>query len=529
MIDFFQKYQKKDVKEFPNEVFNTPLVSVCVQTYQHANFIKECLDGILKQKTSFEYELLLGEDESTDGTREICIEYAQKHPDKIRLFLHCRENVIKINNSPTGRFNFLYNIAHSRGKYIALCEGDDYWTDIYKLHKQVDFLESNPDFSVCFHESLVICQNKRREKFNKLQCNTIFTIKDLTQKNFISTASSVFRKRYNCIPDWLQDIEAGDWGLHFYNSTFGKIYYLADCMSVYRKHNGGVWSNLSREDMMLKGVEIMKKLDKASNYKYHDDFERGIRKRLEKIEISNRKKFVDLLPAPGSIDLYIIRRAILREIKRALPQFHGKLLDVGCGQMPYKSLLTGKTSRVAQYMGLDLEKNPIHNNHPDITWQNGKIPLADNTIDCAIATEVFEHCPNPEAIMSEICRVLKSGGVIFFTVPFLWPLHEVPYDEYRYTPFSLARHLDASGFVDIELSPLGGWDASLAQMLGLWVRRRRMARWVRGILSRLLVPVIFMLHQMDKRVIPHFIESTMITGLSGTARKNRGDACDTDS
>src|SRR6478735_1262142 len=106
--EFKEKYQFKEVEEYPSKANTNPLVSVCVQTYQHVNYIKECLDGILMQQTDFPFEVLLGEDQSTDGTREICIEYAQKYPDKIRLFLHHRENNIKINGRQTGKFNFLY-------------------------------------------------------------------------------------------------------------------------------------------------------------------------------------------------------------------------------------------------------------------------------------------------------------------------------------------------------------------------------------------------------------------------------------
>ncbi len=134
-----KKYQKKVVQELAGNAPKNPVVSICVQTYQHVNYIRECLDGILMQETTFPFEILLGEDNSTDGTREICMEYAMKFPDKIRLFLHHRENNIKINGSPTGRFNFFYNFHKARGKHIALCEGDDYWTDPLKLQKQVDF------------------------------------------------------------------------------------------------------------------------------------------------------------------------------------------------------------------------------------------------------------------------------------------------------------------------------------------------------------------------------------------------------
>src|SRR6476619_44433 len=94
--EFKEKYQHKEIVEYPNKVDDKPMVSVCVQTYQQVNYIKECLESILIQKTDFPFEILLGEDESTDGTREICIEYAKKYPERIRLFLHCRENNIVI-------------------------------------------------------------------------------------------------------------------------------------------------------------------------------------------------------------------------------------------------------------------------------------------------------------------------------------------------------------------------------------------------------------------------------------------------
>ncbi len=221
------------------------------------------------------------------------------------------------------------------------------------------------------------------------------------------------------------------------------------------------------------------------------------------------------------MDTYIVHYSILSAIKNNLLHFHGTLLDVGCGQMPYKPLFVSNQSKVTKYIGLDLEDNPIHSNKPDITWKNGRIPLDDESIDCAIATEVFEHCPEPDKVVGEISRVLKPKGLLFFTAPFLWPLHEVPYDEYRYTPFSLERILNQNGFSNIDIKPLGGWDASMAQMLGLWARRRPMGRLSRIFFSILLLPFIYILCRTDKRLITRFSESAMITGITGTALKKQ--------
>ena len=231
-------------------------------------------------------------------------------------------------------------------------------------------------------------------------------------------------------------------------------------------------------------------------------------------------QFLNPQLTPANLDRFLIRKRILDAMQEILPQLSGTLVDVGCGYMPYKQLLLSLPSQVTKYIGLDLVDNIYQK--PDLEWDGKTIPLDDNSIDCAIATEVFEHCPEPEIVMKEICRVLKPGGILFFTVPFLWNLHDTPYDEYRYTPFALDRHLKNSGFEKIKLKALGGWDASLAQMLGLWVRRRlvgsRQQNLVRLILSMLFLPIIWLLIKLDNPP-QQFNGGLMITGLSGTAIK----------
>jgi SAM-dependent methyltransferase len=158
---------------------------------------------------------------------------------------------------------------------------------------------------------------------------------------------------------------------------------------------------------------------------------------------------------------------------------------------------------------------------PDVTWDGSSMPFEDDQFDAAFATEVLEHCPEPEIVLSEVSRVLKPGGLFFFTVPFLWNLHEVPHDEYRYTPFSLRRHLERSGFTDIAIYATGGWHAAFAQMMGLWVRRSGISRYLKLPLSYLFLPAMKLLLYFDRQKKVNFEERDMITGLYGTARSER--------
>jgi SAM-dependent methyltransferase len=232
------------------------------------------------------------------------------------------------------------------------------------------------------------------------------------------------------------------------------------------------------------------------------------------------KNFTEIPFTINNLDKYYIRNSIYEALKKTLPHFKGSLLDVGCGKMPYKDFILSN-SDVKSYLGLDIESEIIYDFEiePDLFWDGKKIPLESNSFDCVICTEVLEHCPEPEIILKEIGRVLKPNGILFFTVPFLWNLHETPFDEYRYTPFALERHLKNSNFEKIFIAATGGWHASMAQMLGLWVRRSPMPQNKRKILSNILKPIIKYLIKIGSREKIKFTEGQMITGLYGTAKK----------
>lgn len=230
--------------------------------------------------------------------------------------------------------------------------------------------------------------------------------------------------------------------------------------------------------------------------------------------------FINIQFTEHNLDRYGIRSAIFNSLAKALPNFGNVLLDVGCGKMPYREYIL-HNSKVTTYTGLDIESSLVYDQavRPDITWDGRVMPFANAIFDTVMATEVLEHCPEPQIVLSEIIRVLKPGGCFFFTVPFLWNLHEVPNDAYRYTPFMLDRLLQQAGFSAVEMKAHGGWHASMAQMLGLWVRRAPLSSFKRKILSKCLKPIIAYLYKKDQQLAVRFKEGQMITGLSGMAFK----------
>ena len=190
-----------------------PLVSVCIQTYQHVEFIEQCLQGVLNQQTDFDFEIILGEDESSDGTREICTRYAHQYPQKIRLFKHERKNVIYIDGKPSGRYNLMHNLSQARGKYIALCEGDDYWTDPKKLQTQVNILQKKPGYALSFHNIHDLNDDTLDLRFQH-ELKSEFTTHDFLDRAYAPTVSMVFRKDAIAnLPPWFKTVFMGDWPL----------------------------------------------------------------------------------------------------------------------------------------------------------------------------------------------------------------------------------------------------------------------------------------------------------------------------
>jgi glycosyltransferase involved in cell wall biosynthesis len=206
-------------------------VAVYMITYNHEDYIAQAVESIMMQQTNFEFKLFIGEDCSTDKTAEICSSLKQKYPDKIELVL--QKNNIGATNNAQQIFKLCFD---SDAQYIAMLEGDDYWTDPLKLQKQVDFLDANQEYVLCFHEVVIL---KSDGKFVKDFLTNVpenhETIEDLAVSwNYIHTPSVVFRNVITDLPYEYQMTPIGDFFLYMMLAEKGKLKYIKQDMATYR-------------------------------------------------------------------------------------------------------------------------------------------------------------------------------------------------------------------------------------------------------------------------------------------------------
>jgi glycosyltransferase, family 2 len=227
-----------------------PLVSIVCISYNHGPFIAAALDGFLMQQTTFPYEIIVSDDASTDNTQAVIRSYQERYPERLRVTL--RSQNVGANE------NGLAAIASVRGRYVAFCEGDDYWTDPHKLQKQVDFLTFHQEYSVCFHRSLEFYQDHSRPDtlfpsdrlLRKLRASGGFTPENLLSSFFIRFNSVMFRWRFRGeeVREYLPPgLINGDVFFLYMHALTGKIGFLDETMSAYRLHPNGIWSSLRSE------------------------------------------------------------------------------------------------------------------------------------------------------------------------------------------------------------------------------------------------------------------------------------------
>ncbi len=363
-------------------------VSVFMLAYNHERFIAQAIDSILMQEVDFEYEIVIGEDCSTDSTRQIVIDYQKKHPDKIRLLLPEKNLGMHTNAMNTYRA--------CQGQYIAVLEGDDYWTSPDKLQTQVRLLDRNPDLVICFTNSLMFWEDNSHDPaiFSNEQTK-IFTIEDLLVRNFISTPSVMYQNGLiKEFPQWYSEQGMGDWTFYILLAEYGKIGYVDEVMSAYRIHDGGVWSSKNRDYQLSETIRMLNSLQKyfadKNNYRYYSILTSSIDCYSQ--QLSN------LLPSVQPVNNI--------QLPSCIDNNTSHKLHIGCGQNIFEG-----------WINIDIEAN-----HPQVDLLcdvRTKLPFGDDSCSLIYNEHVLEHLTVEEGLffLKECRRVLQPGGILRIAMP----------------------------------------------------------------------------------------------------------------
>lgn len=304
------------------------MVSVLTITYNHAPFIAEALESFVSQKTSFAFEVIVHDDASTDGTAEIIREYAQKYPDIIRPVLQTENQYSK------GKDIFEFMMPLVRGKYIAQCEGDDYWCDENKLQKQVDFLEAHSDYVACAHNTMLIDHASGKRKAMFAEGPTVeLRFEDLIKGGHAGchVNSIMYRKGIEIPKEMLKGKSFGDYQLMTMLSLQGKMCRFGEVMSVYRYKTPGSWSEkFSQSDqrklqIYRENIELMNQIDAYTGKKY-EALIAECRQKYEFGVLDVTKQYARLKCAPYR-EIYQ-KKPLLYKIKLNVKQYVPLLDDV---------------------------------------------------------------------------------------------------------------------------------------------------------------------------------------------------------
>ena len=227
--------------------------SVLIMTYNQEKVIGQAIEGALAQTTSFDYEIVIAEDCSTDRTRSIICEYRDRFPDRIRLLLR-EQNLGLMRNFPRA-------FLECRGDYVACLDGDDYWTGSSKLQRQVDFLDAHRDHSICFHNALMVWDDGSQGPtlHSPPGRRATYDLSELLRSDFISTSAAMVRNHLvRDFPDWYETLPVPDWPFFVLHAMHGKIGYLDEDWTVYRQHPAGMYCRLASEKRMEQNIGIVR-------------------------------------------------------------------------------------------------------------------------------------------------------------------------------------------------------------------------------------------------------------------------------
>lgn len=243
-------------------------VSALIITYNQERYIAQAIESALMQETDFDYEVVISEDCSPDGTRAIVQDYEARHPGRIRVDYSPR--------NLGGVENFVLSFRGCRGEYVALLEGDDYWTSPRKLQAQADFLDGHPECSMCVHGVTEVFENGRRPvEWIAPDQKEISTLGDLLLNNFVHTSSAMLRHdAFEDYPRWVYDAPFSDYPTWVQAATHGDIGYLKEFLGAYRVHDAGYWSGVDPVDQVRSMIDFYERMRPALGDAYDEVFDR---------------------------------------------------------------------------------------------------------------------------------------------------------------------------------------------------------------------------------------------------------------
>ena len=297
---------------------NNILVSISCITYNHEKYISEALESFLMQKTNFKYEILIHDDASTDKTADIIRKYEKQFPDIIKPIYQTENQYSK-----GTKINVVYNFTRAQGKYIALCEGDDYWTDPFKLQKQVNYMEQHPECTLCLHSSIKV--SKGNEFLGKLDYhkeNRIATAEDIVSQTVAGHTSSMLfsTSLVRCLPNYYFYAHIGDYPLKIYLASKGYVYYMSKIMSAYRVGVGVTSLVLSKDTINNNNNRVKKMLqgfNEYTSYQYAEAVDHEIFRRNFAAEV-------------GMMNLKEVKKNKYKKLYKALSFSAKSKLIIGC-------------------------------------------------------------------------------------------------------------------------------------------------------------------------------------------------------
>ena len=264
-------------------------VSIFLLTYNQEQFIAQTINSILMQKANFKFQIVIGEDCSTDGTRSICKTFAEKYSNKIKLLPALEKNIGLI-------ANYMRTIKACEGKYIAICDGDDYWIDENKLQKQVSFLEDNPNYSIVYSKLKKLFPDGTFKESIQRKLKQAGDFDDLVFENVIPSVTVLFRNRQNisAVPTWITNFPYGDWPTYLWIlKDGGKIHFMDEITAVYRMHIGvSAQVRKSSSNTLLVNLGILKCIWNDSGFHHKKSI---VLRAIQKLEVGlmtsyNREK-----------------------------------------------------------------------------------------------------------------------------------------------------------------------------------------------------------------------------------------------